>query len=516
MDLKSMAFMVGVANLVLILVLLASYRWTRVYSGMGWWLGGQVCLLVGFAGGVLRNESIAGRLIATATAFLIVVSPGLFYLGTARFFGRPERRRAVYAVWLIFLVVWSALTFVWPSVHFRRGALFLSFSLLTFAFAWELWRNRTGAVRRSASALAVNEALGGLITLGLGILEVAGADRTSEMTAPSWLMELGYVIVLSFTMLMVFGLTLMVSERLAGEVAIEADNLAQILATSPGAMAISRLSDGHFVDGNLEFTRLTGYERDDYLHRTALELGLWQDPAEREKLVVAVQESGSCEHFSGVLVTKDGRTLEASLSARLLQLDQEPFMITLLSDVSEQRRREKWLVAEATTDALTGVSNRRHLLETAAAQLELASVDNPLTLALVDLDLLKGFNDTHGHQTGDRALQAVAHACQHHARPDHTVGRLGGDEFAIVMPRTSPEVAVTVMELVRSHLADAEAALGAPVDKVTVSVGLATTVSGDTSWDDLVATADKALYEAKAAGRDTIRIAQLSATHPTG
>ena len=516
MDLKSMAFMVGVGNLVLILVLLASYRWTRAYSGMGWWLAAQVCLVVGFAGGTLRNESIAGRLIATATAFLIIMSPGLFYIGTARFFGRRERRRAVYVVWLIFLVVWSALTFIWPSVHLRRGALFLSFALLLFAFAWELWRNRSQAVRRSARALAITDTLGGLMVLGLGVLEMAGADRTAGMSAPSRVMEIGYVIVLSFTMLMVFGLTLMVSERLANEVATEADNFAQILATSPGAMAISRLSDGRLVDGNLEFTSLTGYERDEYLNRTALELGLWQDPDERQKVVAELLEFGRCEDFLGVLVTKDGRTLDISLSARLLHLGQEPFMITLVRDVSEQRRREELLVAEATTDGLTGMANRRHLLKMTAEQLPLTSVDSPLTLGLVDLDRLKRLNDTHGHSAGDRALQAVAHACLRCARPNHTVGRLGGDEFAILMPDTSQGEAVVVMELVRSQLADAAAARGAPANQVTVSVGLATTVRADTPMDELIAAADKALYEAKAAGRDNIRIAQLNAALPTG
>ncbi|MGD9571193.1 MAG: diguanylate cyclase [Thermoleophilia bacterium] len=151
-------------------------------------------------------------------------------------------------------------------------------------------------------------------------------------------------------------------------------------------------------------------------------------------------------------------------------------------------------------DPLTGLGNRRAFDE--ALTEELARVgrnDGRLGLVMIDVDHFKRFNDLHGHQAGDEALIAVAHAMSTAARAGDRACRIGGEEFALLLPGADEEPAIAVAERIRAVLADA----GTPSGPVTVSLGVASAGRG-TRAEDLVRTADRRLYAAKEAGRDRV------------
>ncbi|MCE9665074.1 GGDEF domain-containing protein [Halomonas sp. M5N1S17] len=159
-------------------------------------------------------------------------------------------------------------------------------------------------------------------------------------------------------------------------------------------------------------------------------------------------------------------------------------------------------------DELTGLGNRRYLME-AANRLHEQSLRNgqPLSIALLDLDLFKQLNDSLGHPTGDGVLKAFANAVLEETRQADIVTRIGGEEFCILMPDTSSEGAFEVAERIRHRIAGlTEPTLGAPTT-LTVSLGLATGQKQGSDFDSLYSRADKALYTAKANGRNCTRIA---------
>ena len=135
----------------------------------------------------------------------------------------------------------------------------------------------------------------------------------------------------------------------------------------------------------------------------------------------------------------------------------------------------------------------------------------PLTVMLLDLDHFKYINDTWGHPTGDRALQATAQALQNSVREYDAVGRWGGEEFILVLPETSPEVAEMLAERCRSRLE----AMSIHADNgervpVTGSFGLVcNALAMDADPQTLVRLADEALYRAKKAGRNRVAVATL-------
>jgi diguanylate cyclase (GGDEF)-like protein len=155
---------------------------------------------------------------------------------------------------------------------------------------------------------------------------------------------------------------------------------------------------------------------------------------------------------------------------------------------------------QAATDPLTGLLNRRSLENRVAT---LTSMGVSYTVAIGDLDNFKALNDTHGHQTGDRALRLFARTLRATARVDDLVARVGGEEFVVVFPNSAVQEAELVLQRVREQLMIEIG--GGDVPPFTVSFGIAAP-DADAELDDLISTADVALLAAKRAGRDRVLV----------
>jgi len=165
----------------------------------------------------------------------------------------------------------------------------------------------------------------------------------------------------------------------------------------------------------------------------------------------------------------------------------------------------------ARRDPLTGVANRRTFDEQLGREWRRAArSDAPLSLLMIDIDAFKRYNDTFGHQQGDQALRQVAEVLQGVARrAGDWVARYGGEEFAVLLAGTDVTAAAVVAERLRRGVeALAINSPNSPVaPQVTVSIGVASsTVRPGTEVEQLVALADAALYDAKRAGRNCVRI----------
>jgi diguanylate cyclase (GGDEF)-like protein len=161
----------------------------------------------------------------------------------------------------------------------------------------------------------------------------------------------------------------------------------------------------------------------------------------------------------------------------------------------------------ARTDSLTGCSNRRSFLETLEIEMLRAKRSaKTFSVLALDLDHFKTINDRYGHPGGDQALcqfVAIVGAC---IRPFDCLARMGGEEFAILLPETSVDAASAIAERTRMAVAAAVVQMPAEAAGMTVSIGVAQwRLDGPDTLEALLARADKALYEAKRAGRNQVR-----------
>jgi diguanylate cyclase (GGDEF)-like protein len=164
-------------------------------------------------------------------------------------------------------------------------------------------------------------------------------------------------------------------------------------------------------------------------------------------------------------------------------------------------------------DSLTGLPNRQHLQQRLDVECErMRRTGSPLSVALIDLDHFKQVNDTFGHAAGDDVLAGFAQAAREALRETDIVGRWGGEEFLVLLPGTLPdEAAGKSLERLRQLLDTRELSAAAPGLRARFSAGIACAAVGE-SQEGLMARADKALYEAKAGGRDRSCVAQPADT----
>ena len=163
----------------------------------------------------------------------------------------------------------------------------------------------------------------------------------------------------------------------------------------------------------------------------------------------------------------------------------------------------------AMTDQLTSLHNRRAYEIAIQDHIHRAEEQQTrCSLLLVDIDRFKIFNDTYGHQIGDKVLAYVALALKQCVRGDDFVARYGGEEFVVLLPNTHFHDALQVAETLRERISERRLAIGKDkklsLGAITVSIGLASLQKGDDA-ETLFSRADKALYEAKSDGRNCVR-----------
>ncbi|MBL1218330.1 MAG: GGDEF domain-containing protein [Planctomycetes bacterium] len=286
---------------------------------------------------------------------------------------------------------------------------------------------------------------------------------------------------------------------------------------------INGLDDGvYIVDPERRITfwshgahRITGYTPDEVLGQSCA-----------DGILVHVDEGGNylckegcplaatmqdCQHRSCnvFLHHKDGHRVPVRVSASVIQ-DRFGRTIGCVESFQDQSgtqadvERIKELEEMAFFDALTGIVNRRYVESTFASRFaEMDRLDRPFSVIMLDVDHFKKFNDTYGHETGDRVLQLVARTLSCNCRPYDTVGRWGGEEFMIVATGTDQETITGLAERLRMLVETSSLDVDGENLHVTISLGVTPVRPGD-DMKSLTNRVDDLLYQSKEQGRNRV------------
>jgi diguanylate cyclase (GGDEF)-like protein len=263
---------------------------------------------------------------------------------------------------------------------------------------------------------------------------------------------------------------------------------------------------------NWHMKTMSGIELSKTLHSSA-----WGSSIYIIMMTSTEEESALIEAFNAGI--DDYVTTPLSLKVLLARIRAGQRIITLQQEVEAERKDLQRYIAElavanrrlelmANTDVLTGLANRRYSLN----RLEQEGVSaqrnkRPMSVLMLDLDHFKSVNDSLGHDAGDLVLIHAAKIMRKCARATDIPCRLGGEEFLIICPNTDSKVALLLAERVR-HSIEKHQVENVPLLKpMTVSIGVACSIDGNTSGKDLITLADEALYEVKRSKRNAVQLA---------
>ena len=266
-----------------------------------------------------------------------------------------------------------------------------------------------------------------------------------------------------------------------------------------GIVVINR--EGKVLAANPAFRDMLGYS-----HSELLQLKVWDwdahyDEAAFHEFMKTLSEDG--QMLETVHLKRDGTKMEVEIALSCTDFIGEKLVFCVQRDVTQRKANERRIHQMMTTDELTGLLNRREFNQRLEHELNRKDrYANQCALVMLDVDHFKSINDHYGHPTGDQVLVTVSKLIASQVREVDSIARWGGEEFLILLPETDAEQATRVAEKLRIAL---QAQKLVQVGGVTASFGVTEYRQGDDT-DALIKRADAALYEAKSAGRNCVKV----------
>jgi diguanylate cyclase (GGDEF)-like protein/PAS domain S-box-containing protein len=288
-------------------------------------------------------------------------------------------------------------------------------------------------------------------------------------------------------------------------------------------VGIAIVDDGKFTYTNAKFNQIYGYDAEEVKSLGPIDMAV-----ESDRLLVAenVRRRMSREakqvDYRVHGLRKNGDVIDVEIHGNTMELGGKVALISLVMDVTSPTRAEHELLAlqerlreQTIHDELTGLYNRRYLEATLGRELIRADRDgHEVSVIMGDLDHFKDVNDRYGHLAGDQVLRVFGDLLKRHARASDVYCRYGGEEFLLVMPKMAEDGAVNRAEDLRTRIASAPVTFGDSAIPVTASFGVAVFPRDGRTSDQLIAASDRALYAAKAAGRNRVGVVPASSTGP--
>jgi diguanylate cyclase (GGDEF)-like protein/PAS domain S-box-containing protein len=280
-------------------------------------------------------------------------------------------------------------------------------------------------------------------------------------------------------------------------------------------VGIYMIQDGKFSYSNPKFDEICGYTTDEMRELSPLDIVAERDrPLVAENLHKRIAREIDHVHYAFHGLRKNGTEIDVEVFGSTMEIGSKIALIGLALDVTERARAEHEvkvlqdrLREESIHDGLTGLYNRRYLEETLKRELISAEREgHPVSVIMGDLDHFKAVNDRYGHLAGDEVLRVFGALMKSNARGSDIYCRYGGEEFVLVLPGMARDKAAERAEQLRSAMAAVPVLYGTTPIIVTASFGVATFPRDGSTGDDLIAAADRALYVAKAAGRNRVTV----------
>jgi diguanylate cyclase (GGDEF)-like protein/PAS domain S-box-containing protein len=341
-DIRTLVLVLGITHIIQIFVFSYQYLTNRNYKGIGWWLMWSAAEVSGFTF-ILLRELPSIKLIAIICQNTSIILGVIFlYTGIVRFFGKKENRWIVISIFTVFFAAFLHFIFADNDIRIRGIIISATLAIVSFLSAHALLFYRTRSVASSANFIAVFFlAHGGFFVFRT--VELFKKDINAEPFIPSVLNIATYIDALVCSILWTIALIIMINQRLNAEMKEAKEEIEMVFNTSPDAAAITRMSDGLIVYANEGFSVLSGFPGDEVIGKSSLAVNVWENPGDRNKVVNELNRRGSVENFEAGFQRKDGSKFIGLMSAKIINLQNVPHIISITRDITDRKQAEALL-----------------------------------------------------------------------------------------------------------------------------------------------------------------------------
>lgn len=338
-DLATIALILVISSVFQAIIILAhASKYPGIYHfGVGcslFALGFLFVMLQGVISYPLITVVISNSLLLLALIFQ--------YLGLVRFLNLAKNKWIPLTSFVLCLFLLGCFQFIYNSFAIRSSTVYLFFGVISFLIASALHKNKL-------TALTVQVHFLFLLFWGSGIFSIFGAifalysSPIENALSPTTLQVFSFTGAFIFNFIVTFAFISMLNKRLNADIEDSKEQFQQIFNLSPDASLITTLRDGKIVNFNLGFLNFTGYQREEVLNKSLLELNLYENPSDREQLLKIISDNQSVDEFEVNFRHKNKSIRICSVSAKIIILNDIPHIISIIDDITDRKNAEQAL-----------------------------------------------------------------------------------------------------------------------------------------------------------------------------
>ena len=426
-------------------------------------------------------------------------------IGLEMFFDQYKTRIYNYFIFIVYMAIIVYFSVFQDNLFMRNILLSSSVVFFSGQSSYFLFRELKKESRRIARFTASILLVYCLFSLCRILALFLFPQTSNEFFRSGIVNSIAMVAYSSLNIMVTVGLIMMVSQRVLNEAKTEKDKYNKTFHSSPYAMLLTKAQDGKIFEVNEGFVHMTGYQPEEVVGKTTLEVGLWIDPEDRKEFVCDLM-NGDVHEKEAIFRIKNDVFINCLVSATIITIQGEECILTSVNDISEMNRIRKKLEVMALHDTLTGLPNRNLFYDRAEIAFANARRDHSnVAVVSLDIDHLKSINDQWGHAAGDFVLVSVSSRLSELLRKSDTVSRFGGDEFLILLDGflQVDEIKNVVLKMIDILAEPIEYEGNTMV--ISASAGIAIFPNDDLEIEELIRKSDEAMYYIKEHGRNGYR-----------
>jgi len=494
-DIRTLMLMYFVINLISAGAIYSIwFQYQKRYPGIIFWLLNMSLQAIGSLLIMLRGV-IPEFISIIFSNFIILLGATFLLIGLGKFIGKKIHLIANIVFFYLFLVAIIYFGLVHPEITMREILISAAIVFISSQSWWLLLYKADTRLRSETLGTGIIMAFFVIVSFLRIMFLMIFPMKSNDFFEIRYVDPISIALYVSLNVGLTICLILMVNRRLVRDVKENEEKFTITFNSSPYAILLIRTSDGRIIEANDGFISITGYKHEEVVGSLISDIELWID---EQNLYTIIKKSTDGKNMRGMeykFRKKSGESFIGLLSAKIITINSEEFILSSISDINELSMLKQQLEESATHDSLTGLPNRILFNRKFDMAIQNAKKKgNMFAVLSLDIDNFKSVNDSYGHDMGDHVLIEISGRLSGVMRKNDILARFGGDEFVILLYQIDcKDDAIFVAERVLREFYKMVRIMDHDIN-LTVSVGIALFPENGLEMNMLIKKLDQSMY----------------------